>query len=111
MRESASTDLREPQGSNPLGPPGPSPRGWRTDPQTPPRGFRAFRPQTPRDWRTSPLTPPTCIVRPKSYARPNADSARPFFQRFKTGKQKRPGAIPGGFMSEVWKSETPDEAN
>ena len=23
MRESASTDLREPQGSNPLGPPGP----------------------------------------------------------------------------------------
>src|SRR5271157_3646803 len=24
MRESASTDLREPQGSNPLGPPGPS---------------------------------------------------------------------------------------
>ncbi len=25
MRESASTDLREPQGSNPLGPPGPSP--------------------------------------------------------------------------------------
>jgi hypothetical protein len=26
MRESASTDLREPQGSNPLGPPGPFPR-------------------------------------------------------------------------------------
>jgi len=26
MRESASTDLREPQGSNPLGPPGPEPR-------------------------------------------------------------------------------------
>jgi len=25
MRESASTDLREPQGSNPLGPPGPEP--------------------------------------------------------------------------------------
>ena len=25
MGESASTDLREPQGSNPLGPPGPSP--------------------------------------------------------------------------------------
>ena len=24
MRESASTDLREPQGSNPLGPPGPA---------------------------------------------------------------------------------------
>ncbi len=24
MRESASTDLREPQGSNPLGPPGPN---------------------------------------------------------------------------------------
>ena len=31
MRESASTDLREPQGSNPLGPPGPElPQGLRT---------------------------------------------------------------------------------
>ena len=35
MRESASTDLREPQGSNPLGPPGHSPppfpsRAWAT---------------------------------------------------------------------------------
>ena len=29
MRESASTDLREPQGSNPLGPPGPElPRAY-----------------------------------------------------------------------------------
>ena len=27
MRESASTDLREPQGSNPLGPPGPELQG------------------------------------------------------------------------------------
>ena len=34
----------------------------------------------------------------------------PFFRRLKTGKRKPPGAIPGGFMSEVWKSETPDEA-
>ena len=29
MRESASTDLREPQGSNPLGPPGPELIGQR----------------------------------------------------------------------------------
>ena len=29
MRESASTDLREPQGSNPLGPPGPELSGQR----------------------------------------------------------------------------------
>ncbi len=28
MRESASTDLREPQGSNPLGPPGPELQVW-----------------------------------------------------------------------------------
>ena len=82
-------------------PPAP-PQGfpWRTIPPTPPR-IRAFRP--PKS--------PYCIVRLKSYARPNSDSARPFFQRFKMGKQKPPGAIPGGFMSEVWKPETPDEAN
>jgi Domain of unknown function (DUF4091) len=38
MRESASTDLREPQGSNPLGPPGPKPR----------KGFRCFIAPSPR---------------------------------------------------------------
>lgn len=31
MRESASTDLREPQGSNPLGPPGPELQGSCTE--------------------------------------------------------------------------------
>ena len=64
------------------------------------------------DWRVStPQIPPTCIILPKSHACLNSDSARPFFHRLKTGKQKPPGAIPGGFMSEVWKPETPDEAN
>ena len=35
MRESASTDLREPQGSNPLGPPGPELCPRNSDPGIP----------------------------------------------------------------------------
>jgi len=46
MRESASTDLREPQGSNPLGPPGPELRNvglvYSPPPASPAVGRRGF---------------------------------------------------------------------
>src|SRR5208337_2765190 len=95
MRESASTDLREPQGSNPLGPPGHDPtlaHLWRR--------LAALPVTTPtRPHLASVIRHPAFAIRLFCFPIPHSKIRHPHFtERFQRSQQL---SVPGGLVAAV----------